>query len=77
MICVLLTKHLIGRHLNFQEVSIAKSSIFLSLLLGGSLITTALPLCMELAVEICYPIPEIVVTCWITFWFALQRKSKY
>ena len=55
----------------------AKSSIFLSLLLGGSLITTALPLCMELAVEICYPIPEIVVTCWITFWFVFQRKSTY
>jgi hypothetical protein len=54
--------------LRLNDLDSTKATILILLLAGGSLITTSLPLCIELAVEICYPVSEIVVTGWTTFW---------
>ena len=41
--------------------------------LSTALITANIPLCTELAVEICYPAAEVVVSGWITVWYALSK----
>ena len=53
---------------NLHEFHKTEAIILVSLVFGGAFITTSLPLCIELAVEICYPVPEIIVSGWITFW---------
>ena len=36
--------------------------------LSTALIAANIPLCTELAVEICFPAPEAVVNGWISMW---------
>ena len=54
---------------HFNSILFVKISVYVLLLTGNTLVVSSMPLSMELAMEICYPVPEGVVGGWISIWF--------
>ena len=54
--------------LRIQNLTLLKVMVYVSVLVGNSLVVSTSPLLMEFGVEKLYPIPEGMIGGWLNIW---------